>query len=358
VAGFGESYHTSGGFYRMKHRTFRFLVEQMGFRAFAMETNWQGAQLATTYVQGGSGTAEEAIGQHIVVWQGTEYADLVRWIREWNVAHPNPADKVAFFGFDIQQPELDGPGLVSYLEQIGIPATDPRATGLSQCEGVDQSHPFGEVPPERHNACIETLAAIEQHFTANKADLISQTSQLQFDIAMLRVVGLRAWENQAFIIAHDRPVGYSARDEGMAYAFHVMRAMSAPNAKTMVWAANSHVARGPLVTGEVTLGTHLGNFFGANYVTFALNAFVTEVDFGSCGPVAREPDSLEDALEPIRAAQNAPAILVETRGSSILTPRAYATGIDQLRPHLEYNGLIFMQHSPKFHPLLWAPCGN
>jgi len=358
VAGFGESYHTSGGFYRMKHRIFRFLVEEMGFRAFAMETNWQGAQLATAYVQGGGGTAEQAISQHIVVWQGTEYADLVRWIREWNLAHPNPADKVAFFGFDIQQPELDGPGLVNYLQQIGIPSSDPRATGLSQCEGVNQSHPFGQVPPERHNACIQTLASIEEHFTANKADLISRTSQQEFDIAMLRVVGLRAWENQVFIIAHDRPGGYSARDEGMAYAFHVMRAMRAPNAKTMVWAANSHVARGPLVTGEVTLGTHLGNFFGPDYVTFALNAFVTEVDFGSCGPVARQPDSLEDALEPVRAAQNSPAVLVETRGSSILAPRAYATGIDQLRPHLEYNGLIFMQHSPKFHPLLWAPCSN
>ena len=175
---------------------------------------------------------------------------------------------------------------------------------------------------------------------------------------MLRVVGLRAWENQVFIIAHDRPVGYSARDEGMAYAFHVMRAMRAPNAKTMVWAANSHVARGPLVTGEVTMGTHLGNFFGQDYVTFALNAFVTEVDFGSCGEVARQPDSLEDALEPIRAAENAPAVLVETRGSSILPQRVYATGIDQLLPDHDYNGLIFMQHSPKFHPLLWAPCSN
>ena len=80
VAGFGESWHTSGGFYRMKHRIFRFLVQEMGFRAFAMETDWQGGLLAETYVQGGGGTAEQAINQHIIVWQGTEYADLVRWM--------------------------------------------------------------------------------------------------------------------------------------------------------------------------------------------------------------------------------------------------------------------------------------
>ncbi|HEX8281588.1 MAG TPA: hypothetical protein VF551_09430 [Chthoniobacterales bacterium] len=38
VVAFGESYHTSGGFYRMKHRVFRYLVEKMGFRAFAIES--------------------------------------------------------------------------------------------------------------------------------------------------------------------------------------------------------------------------------------------------------------------------------------------------------------------------------
>ena len=358
VVGFGESYHTSGGFYRMKHRILRYLVQEMGFRAFAMETNWDGAELAATYVQTGGGTAEQAISRHIPVWRGTEYADVVRWIWEWNRDHPNPADKVTFFGFDIQQPTDDAPRIVDYLERIGVPRDDPRSTGLSQCEGVTQNHPFGQVPPERHNACLQTLAAIEQHLTANRTDAISRTSRQEFDIAMLRVVGLRAFEDQVFTIAHDRPVGYSARDAGMAYAFHAMRAMKAPNAKTMVWAANSHVARRPLVTGEVPLGAHLANAFGSNYRSFALNAFTTEIDlpgFG-CGPVARQPDSLEDALALVLAAQGgAPAVLVDT-GSVILPPRVYATGIDQLRPHNEYNGLIFLDRSPKFHPLIWAPC--
>jgi erythromycin esterase-like protein len=49
VVGLGESIHTSGGFYRMKHRVFRFLVEKMGFRAFAIESPWIAAdQVAAT----------------------------------------------------------------------------------------------------------------------------------------------------------------------------------------------------------------------------------------------------------------------------------------------------------------------
>jgi erythromycin esterase-like protein len=358
VAGFGESFHTSGGLYRMKHRVFKFLVQEMGFRAFAIESAWEGAQLATAYVQTGVGTPEQAISQHINVWHSTEYADLVKWMADWNQTHSNPADKLTLYGFDIQQPWDDGPGLVNYLEQIGIPQSDPRSTGISQCEGVDQQHPFGQIPPERHNACLQTLDAIEQHFTANKASIISGTSQQEFDIAMLRVVGLRAFENSVFIIAHDFQAGYNARDEGMAYAFNVMRAMRAPNAKTMVWADNSHVARVPLVRGEVPLGSYLANTFGDKYANFALHAFVTEVDYASCGPVARAPDSVEEALGPVLAQTGAPAMLVETRGSSILEPRVYSSAIFQLRPHLEFNGIIYLQHSPKVHPLFRPPCSN
>ena len=358
VAAFGESYHTSGGFYRMKHRIFRFLVQEMGFRAFAIESNWQGAELAANYVKNGGGTPEQAISQHINVWQGTEYAELVKWIRDWNGSHLNPADKITLFGFDIQQPIEDATGLVNYLERIGIPSSDPRATGLSLCEGVEKTHPFGQVPPERHESCLQTLAAIEDHFSTNKPDLVQRTSEQDFAIAMLRVVGLRAWENQVFIIAHDRPAGYSARDAGMAYAFQVMRGMKAPNAKTMVWAANSHVARTPLVTGEVPMGCHLADVFGERYANFALNAFTTEIDFPGlgCGPVPRAPNSLEAALAPVLAAQGAPAVLVDTRDSSILEPRVYPSGIDELRPHIEYDGIIYLEHSPKFHPFVWAPC--
>ena len=157
------------------------------------------------------------------------------------------------------------------------------------------------------------------------------------------------------MIAQDRRAGYRARDEGMAYAFHVIKAA---NAKTMVWAANSHVARRPRLTGEVPMGSHLANASGDSYASFALTAFTTEIAFPGtgCGPGRRQPDSLEDALVSILAQHGSPAVLVDTRGSSILPPRVYATGIDQLRPNLEYDGIVPLQHSPKFHPLVWGPC--
>jgi erythromycin esterase len=75
--GLGESIHTSGGFYQLKDRTFRFLVERMGFRAFGMETSWFRADRVERYVQTCQGTPRDAIRGIFGVWQSAEVQDMV-----------------------------------------------------------------------------------------------------------------------------------------------------------------------------------------------------------------------------------------------------------------------------------------
>lgn len=353
VVALGESFHTSAGFYQMKHRILRFLVEELGFRAFAIESLWQGAERANAYVQTCSGTAESAIGDHINVWQSVEYADLVRWMCEWNRTHAAPSDKLTLFGFDIQQPWYDGPELVKYLKSIGIAESDPRSQGLRSCESAfGLRHPFGEIPDEVHATCIRALDDIEQHFETNRTQVVQRTSEAALATAVLRVVGLRAWQESVKTIAHDFAEGYNARDEGMAYAFHELRATKANNAKTVVWAANSHVAQNPLPRGEVPFGSHLKARLGDDYVTFALTAYDTQIDFPGypCGPATRQAGSVEELL----AAYGHGALVAHHTG-----PAPYSIlpmGIDLVRPYQDYDGIIFLQHSPKMRPLLWAPC--
>ena len=353
VAAFGESYHTSAGFYLMKHRVLRFLVEEMGFRAFAIESLWQGAEAANAYVQTCQGTAQQAIRDHINVWQSTEYADMVQWMCEWNRTHSAPEEKLTLFGFDIQQPWYDGPELIRFLEQIGIPRSDPRSSGINLCEAVVDRHPFGQIPPERHQTCVQALDAIEEHLRSNRSSIENRTSPAAVEIALLRTIGLRAWEDSAFIIAHDFARGYNARDEGMAYAFHVLRSMKAPGAKTMVWAANSHVARNPLPGGEVPFGSYLSSTLGADYVSFALTAYDTEIDFPGlgCGLVDRRAGSVEEQL----ATYEHDALVAHPRGGSG-RDAIFPMGIDHVRPYADYDGIIFLRHSPRMHPLAWGPC--
>jgi len=354
VVGLGESYHTSGGLYLMKHRIFRFLVEKMGFRAFAIESYWEGAEVAARYVQTCQGDPLTAIREHINVWQSTEYGDLVQWMCEWNSGHPDPADKLTLFGFDIQQPWYDGVRLIEFLGRIGIRGTHEWVAGIQSCEAVNGiTHPFGEIPQARHDACLQALNAVEAHLDQNRADILGRMSQEAFEVARLRVVGLRAWEEQVFIIAHDFAAGYSARDVGMAYAFFTMQALRAPGAKTVVWADNSHVARVPLPTGERPLGSYLAAALGKDYVTFALAAYRTDVDSGGfCGPVDRTAGSVEDRLQKL----GKEALLVDTTRSRFLKRGTYTIGSWKAQPHKAYNGIIWLKHSEKMHPLLWPAC--
>lgn len=354
VVGLGESWHTSGGFYLMKHRLFRFLVEEKGFRAFAIESNWEAVERTNAYVQSCAGTAEEAIREEHPVWQSTEYADMVRWMCEWNSAHPDPADRLTVFGFDIQQPDKDGPALAAFVGQFGVPQSDPRVNGLRSCENAfGLSHPFGEIPPAVHAACMQSLAGIESFLQGNRTTIVQRTSQEAFDIAMLRVVGLRANQEEIFEIRDHFAKGFNYRDAAMAYAFHVRRAMKAPGGKTALWAADIHVAQNLLPGGEQPLGSHLEAALGAGYVSFAITAYESEVPRspGVCGLAARTAGSAEEQL----AAYGHQTLLARPRGGGRLY-QILPMGFFTFRPFADFDGIFFLARSPAMHLLGWPPC--
>jgi erythromycin esterase len=358
VVALGESYHTSGGFYLMKHRVFRFLVEQMGFRAFAIESNWTMVEPAARYVETCEGSPDEAIRGHWAVFQSKELSDLARWMCEWNSQHPAPADKVQFFGFDVQQPHEDGPRLTAFLQRIGIAEDHAWMEGIRACDGVTVTHPLGTVPQEAHDLCLQTLRAVELHFQRNGKGIARQTSPYDLAIAKLQVVSLRAWENQAFIFPHDYATGITVRDEGMAYAFMTQRALRAPKARTVIWAANMHVSRAPLPSGARPMGSFLAAALRRDYLSFALGAYEAEIDYPQfgCGLVERRENSVEERLHGL----GEEALLVDLAFPGTRTPYLprgfYNMGEDLLEPHRDYNGIFYLEHSPKMHPLVWGAC--
>lgn len=354
VVGLGESWHTSGGFYLMKHRLLRFLVREEGFRAFAIESNWEAVERTNAYVQSCAGTAESAISEEHPVWQSTEYADMVRWMCQWNSAHPDPADRITVFGFDIQQPQKDGPALATLMGTLGVPQSDQRIHGLLSCEkAFGLTHPFGEIPPAVHATCIDSLNAIETFLQTNRTTIVQQLSQEAFDIAMLRVIGLRANQQQVFEIRDDFARGFNYRDEAMAYAFHARRAMQAPNAKTVLWAADVHIAQNLLPNGELPLGSFLEETLGDDYVSFAITAYESEVPRGGgiCGLAARAPGSLEEQL----AAHGHETLLARPLGG-MPQYQVMPMGFFTFRPFADFDGILFLRHSPSMHPLLYQGC--
>ena len=354
VVGLGESWHMSGGFYLMKHRLLRYLVEEMGFRAFAVESNWEAVERTNSYVQNCVGTAESAISEEHVVWQSAEYAGLVRWMCQWNKAHDNPADRLTMFGFDIQQPQKDGPALAALLEQEGVPQSDSRLTGLRSCErAFGLSHPFGEIPPAVHETCMNASSGVETFLQANRAAIVQRSSQQAFDLAMLRVIGLRANQEEIFYIRDEFAKGFSYRDTAMAYAFHTRRAMKAPGAKTALWAADVHIAQHVLPNGEVPMGSHLEAAMWTDYSSFAITAFETEVprSAGVCMLTARTAGSAEERL----STYGHQTLLARPRGGE-RQHQVMPMGFFTFRPFADFDGIFFIARSPSMYPLLYSSC--
>ena len=360
VVGLGEAWHTSGGFYKMKHRIFRDLVQTMGFRAFGIESHWVSGEKANRYVQTCEGSPEEALDLHTIVWQSVEVRDLLQWMCEWNQAHPD--DRVHYFGFDIQGgnlgPNLDGPGLISFLGRIGVPEGHPWVAGIRQCEGVTVNHPAGQIPPEVHQQCIAALTEVEERFQRDARSIEEQTSKDDFFTARLQVLSLKAWQEEAFIIGPFDPGGeafargFTKRDEGMAKVFFLLREKNFPKAKTVVWADNVHVARALLPNGARPMGSFLEAKLGRGYVDFALTAYHTEVAAETCAVREGVPGSVEDRLH----ALGEDTLLVDLARSSYLKPRVYPIGVFSYKPRQHFNGIIFLETAERMTPTAFPPC--
>ncbi|MFL4908771.1 erythromycin esterase family protein [Streptomyces sp. MMS24-I2-30] len=102
VVGLGEATHSSHDFFAFKDRVFRHLVEERGFRTFALEGSWSTGRLLDAYVLRGEGDPRrimrEEFQRDYLWWNNTDYLRLIEWMRSYNLRHPD--DPVRFLGDD------------------------------------------------------------------------------------------------------------------------------------------------------------------------------------------------------------------------------------------------------------------
>ncbi|CAL9342982.1 hypothetical protein SUDANB176_00309 [Streptomyces sp. enrichment culture] len=137
AVGIGEAAHGSHDFVAFRHRAFRYLVEQKGFRSFVLEADWSAGVRLDHYLPTGCGdpaqiTSEEFQNDFLLL-HSQEYLDMIRWMRAYDVAHPDAP--VRFAGNDNAHagPELydrviSHVGRRARAERTG-PVLEPLAVG-------------------------------------------------------------------------------------------------------------------------------------------------------------------------------------------------------------------------------------
>ncbi|MGW4023545.1 erythromycin esterase family protein [Streptomyces sp. NPDC005009] len=104
VVGLGEASHSAHEFFTLKQRVFRHLVATKGFTTFALEASWSTGLRLDAYVTRGIGDPaqimrDEFQGQY-VFWNTQEYLGLIRWMRRYNITHPD-RPQLRFVGNDL-----------------------------------------------------------------------------------------------------------------------------------------------------------------------------------------------------------------------------------------------------------------
>ena len=373
--GLGETVHTVGGYYRAKNRIIRYLIEHLGFRAVAIESNWQAADRIADYVaecESAEGSEDAVRSAVFGVWSSVELAELAAYMCEWNLAHPD--DRVTFFGFDVQQPFDDMQALRTELPPLAGDEASALLAPLERCHGTLDARAELSADRDAHAACTAGLEALDAWIDGHEEAIRASVGADALSYLRLRVLGIGAWDLQVYTFdgvpggEPDTVASLEARDRGMATSLRELARLRAPDARVAVWAHNTHLAqqqdrvRG-YYGGARSMGTFLRAELAGAYVAIALAGYHVSLDWPGVLQGAL-PDPTDEQLIEVRAhALGRPLLLIETNRSDLGARAFFAEGesyrlraggsSETMVPGEQFDAIFYLENADAMTPLLW-----
>lgn len=233
IVALGEATHGSHEFFAFKLRALEFLVSELGFSDFAMETDWTQALAANDYVEHGRGDLDSAVKVLSGLWRTEEYRGLLAWMRAWN-ADPAHAQKIRFHGLDLGAPALTARRLNEYLARVEPDVAESVAPVIERL-GTGSSVDEGD---------LDGLLAL---FDELRDTFVERSSEREWALHRQHVVILTQAYRQRSKPGND---GTSWRDRCMADNARWILRQGGPDARLVLSAHNGHVSRAGLTEVE------------------------------------------------------------------------------------------------------------
>jgi erythromycin esterase len=369
IVGLGESTHGTREFFLVKHRLLEYLVRDVGFTVFAIEANQLAVERVNRYVQGGDGTARDAMRVMFRVWNTEGMRDLVEWMRGYNAIHPER--RVRFAGYDMQdhRTPIDSlrafamradPAIVPVLDRL---TTEYRAAATMATPQIADSVRW------RWSQQADTLW---REVSARQAAWLSRATTGSDTVAA-------EWAQQAANLYRQAArfnveLSSPERDSLMAANLDWFLRTLAPAARAVVWAHDVHVSKGGdperSFNGGAQMGAYLARMYGDSYRVFSLLTYegaytaarsFTDHTMIEAAAFPGVTGSLEAVLHELDGPAGSVGFLVDLRdaredsgGAWLWHPRpirhigyaAYDYGfeLNAVLP-LEFDGVVFIDHT-------------
>ena len=119
VIGLGEASHGNAEFQELKLEVLKVLVDKYNVNCFAMEIDYGEGVIINDYINGHSGMSIDEVMSRInfTIYKTEDIRDLIEWMKDYNKSHGN---KLSFYGFDLQNPDVDLKLILDFVEDNSI----------------------------------------------------------------------------------------------------------------------------------------------------------------------------------------------------------------------------------------------
>ena len=252
IVSLGENTHGTRDFFEMKARILRFLVEEMGFNAFAIEATWPEANRLDAYVRRGEGDAAELLsGLYFWTWNTESVLEMIEWMRTHNEA----GGDVGFYGFDMQYPGMALHNVRDYIARVDSGQASAVATRLD-CLGRYANDASGRFPSPRYadqsdtyrTNCGNALNGVHEMFLDQQEAYEEASGEDAFAVALQSV--------RVAIQYHLMVTGEQGRDQSMAENTVWIDRHLGAGTRMVLWAHNFHVSAQPGAQGSFLRGAY------------------------------------------------------------------------------------------------------
>ncbi|WP_373497224.1 erythromycin esterase family protein [Aquiflexum sp.] len=272
VVGLGEATHGTREFFQIKHRLLEFLLKEMGFTGFAMEASYSACKPINDYVLFGKGDIYEVLtGQGYVPWDTEEMIEMIEWMRAYN---ENVVEErmVKFYGVDLAYQDIGRKEVLAYLEKVA-PEMRSQADSIFKILANEEGKWPIKIDSLSQNIMLHAFPNFQNlmdDLLANKETFIKNSSPYEFDQALQNLRVMRQ-----FMLVNTPGLhppfmdGGIVRSISMAANLIYLMDQAGPEAKFVIWAHNSHIAK-DVWNGDTIMGYELRKKYGDAYYALSL----------------------------------------------------------------------------------------
>jgi erythromycin esterase len=266
IVGLGEATHGTKEFFQLKHRIFKYLVENHNYSIFAFECDMGESYYVDKFVTEGEGNIDEIMiyMMHFWTWRTEEVKDLLLWMREYN-EDKSDEDKIHFIGVDCQFLTYQADIIIDYFDRTGVSLPEEFLNFLNEIDQITPDKIYNhylEMSINKKEEIDQNVDNLLTKFEESKDELISASSEFEYQFIKRIALNIKQVNDFYYNYTHDE---IANRDFYMAQNTVWTSDLFGNNNKVAVWAHNMHNMNHEFLFGTGTMGFYLKEELNDNY---------------------------------------------------------------------------------------------